>query len=169
MHFKRKSKVKTQVINFNHISPKLTEEEEETLKKLYAHYHFKAWAYKKAYRKFKKINTALSLASISLNAVGVVIGSITLNVIILGSVSGLGVLLQAYLGLKDFKKKIEMTQFAHTNYSKILNKIRQHLRGEPYDNDAFIQELYLLDNQVTDLCPLIDKYRVRYVKTFDTT
>ena len=154
------------VFNFNHISSKLKEEEVTMLKKLYSQYHQKTWCYQRAYKRFKKIDLTLNLISIGLTGTGVVVGSVTLNPVILGSISGSGILLQGFLKMKNYNRKIEMCKFAYTSYQKILNKIKSYLRGEPYDIMNFVMETHLLDDQVTDLCPIVEKFKYKYAKIF---
>ena len=155
------------VFNFNHISSKLKEEEVTMLKKLYSQYHQKTWCYQRAYKRFKKIELSLNLLSIGLTGTGVVVGSVTLNPVILGSISGSGILLQGFLKMKNYNRKIEMCKFAYTSYQKILNKIRSYLRGEPYDIMNFVLETHLLDDQVTDLCPIVEKFKSKYKKLYE--
>lgn len=61
-----------------------------------------------------------------------------------------------------------MTRFAFTSYQKILNKIRSNLRGEAYDLSDLLLEMQILDDQVSDLCPLVDKYQTKYKVIFNT-
>ena len=160
-------KRKNSVFNFNHVNEKLTREEITMLKNLYAQYHMKTWCYHDAYKKFKKMDLALNLLSIGLTSTGVIVGSVTLNPIILGSISGGGLLLQGLLKTKNYNRKIEMCKFAYTSYQKILNKIRSYLRGEPYDIMDFVLEAHLLDDQVTDLCPTFETYKKKYYTNHD--
>ena len=160
-------KRKNSVFNFNHINNKLDEDEVTMLKNLYAQYHQKTWCYHMAYKHFKNINLGLNVLAIVLTSTGVVVGSVTLNPIVLSSISGSGIILQGFLKMKNYNRKIEMCKFAYTSYQKILNKIRSYLRGEPYDVMDFVLETHLLDDQVTDLCPNVDKYKKKYKNVYD--
>ena len=60
-----------------------------------------------------------------------------------------------------------MSKFAYTSYQKVLNQIRSILRGEDYDVEKLTLELNWLDDQITDLCPLVDRYKVKYDKKYD--
>ena len=104
---------KKSVFNFNHIDNELNQGEVDMLKKLYSHYHKKTWCYKKAYKHFKKINLSLNLIAIGLTSTGVVVGSITLNPIVLGTISGAGLTLQGFIKMKNYNRKIEMCKFAY--------------------------------------------------------
>ena len=81
-------------MDFNHISKKLTQEQVSKLKSLYYVYHRKFWCYKKMFKKFKKSDLALQLTAVTLTTAGTIVGSITLNPIILASLTGTGVFLQ---------------------------------------------------------------------------
>lgn len=153
-------------INFNHISKNLHEDEKEALIKLYKHYHRKAFCYKKAFKHYTKINIALNITSIILTTVGTIVGAVTLNPIILGSISGSGVLLQSLLKFKKYDKKTEMCKFAYTNYENILNKIRSYLRGQQYKMTDLNAELVWVDDIVVDLCPIVSKYEQTYEKKY---
>lgn len=51
--------------------------------------------------------------------IGTITGGITLNPILLGVVNGAGVILTNFGKMKNYKKKIEMTQIAFTTYEKV--------------------------------------------------
>lgn len=159
---------KKEVLNFNHIDKNLSETDIDALKTLYKHYHKKTWCYKKGYQYFKKINMALNIISIALTSIGTIVGGVTLNPIILGCITGSGVVLQGFIKMRKYDKKIEMCKFAFTSYQKVLNKIRAYLRGESFKIDDLVLELQFLDDQVTDLCPLVDKYNKKYDSKFKT-
>ena len=157
------------MFNFNHISRDLSEDDKKTLEGLYAHYHRKAFCYTNACEHFTRVNIALSVTSMGLTIIGTVVGAITLNPIILGVVTGSGVILHGILKLKNYDKKIEMCKFAYTNYQSILNKIRSYLRGQDFKIDDLITELNWIDDIVVDLCPVVDKYEIKYDKIYSKT
>ena len=157
---------KKSIYNFNHINNDLNQDEIDMLKKLYSHYHKKTWCYKIAYRHFKKIDIGLHLLAIGLTGTGVVVGSVTLNPIVLGTISGAGLTLQGFIKMKNYTRKIEMCKFAYTSYQKVLNEIRSYLRGEKYDIEKLTLELNWLDDQITDLCPIVDKFKAKYDKIY---
>lgn len=57
-----------------------------------------------------------------------------------------------------------MSKFAYTSYQKVLNLIRSYLRGDDFNMERLTIELNWLDDQVTDLCPTVDKYISKYDK-----
>ena len=75
---------------FNHIDKSKTKEEIQEIKELYKYYHFKFWVYQTAYKHFKKLNLLLNMASTGLIVIGTVVGVLTANPAILGSISGAG-------------------------------------------------------------------------------
>ena len=160
---------KKSVFNFNHVSRDLSEDDRKTLEGLYVHYHCKAFCYTTAFKHFTRVNIALSVASMGLTIIGTVVGAFTLNPIILGVVTGSGVILHGILKLKNYDKKIEMCKFAYTNYQSILNKIRSYLRGQDFKIDELIAELNWIDDIVVDLCPVVDKYEIKYDKIYSKT
>jgi hypothetical protein len=155
-----------QVFSFNHISRDLSEDDKTTLKSLFAHYHLKTTCYKMAFKHFTKVDMALNIISIGLTVVGTVVGAIMLNPIVIGVISGSGILLHGLLKLKNYGRKIEMCKFAYTSYQSVLNKIRGCLRGHEYKLDNLIAELNWIDDIVADLCPIVDKYENVYKKKY---
>ena len=60
------------------------------------------------------------MASTGLIVVGTVVGGLTANPSILGSISGAGLALKTFSETKDNKKRIELSKFCYTTYSKVL-------------------------------------------------
>ena len=52
--------------------------------------------------------------------IGTITGGITLNPVILGVINGAGVIVASIAKMKNYKKKMEMTQIAFTTYEKVL-------------------------------------------------
>ena len=69
-----------------------------------------------------------NIGSVTLVITGTIASNITLNPIILGCVSGSRLLLKTFSEAKNYKRKIEMSKCAHTNYDKVLVDIRSYLR-----------------------------------------
>ena len=67
----------------------------------------------------KNLNISLNILSVVLTSTGVVVGGVTLNPIVLGSLSGVGLALQTFIKMKGFSSNIEMMKFAYTSYEKI--------------------------------------------------
>ena len=94
------------IFNFNHIDKNKTKEEIQEIKELYKYYHYRYWCYQKAYTQYKKVNLASNIVSAGLVIIGSVAGGITANPIIIGTVTGAGVLLNKHLNIytKHFVK-----------------------------------------------------------------
>lgn len=157
------------VMDFNHISKDISEEETIELKRLYAYYHKLETCYKWKHKRLKKIRLLLNMTSIGLTTTGIVAGSITANPLIIACISGPGVIIQGYLSKSDLANKVEHCKFAYTSYKKILTQLRSHLRGIPYNESIFLSDVKVLDDIVTDLCPPISGVVKKYDKIYDET
>ena len=93
---------------FNHIDPTIDEEKKIELEELYKYYHKLWWCHKKTVERLKKINLAVNLASVRLITAGTIAGGVTLNPIILGVITGIGVLIKTTSEIKKYANKIEM-------------------------------------------------------------
>ena len=60
--------------------------------------------YKKSFQHYQKMHLSTNLAPVGLVIIGTISGSITLNPIIIGVISGCGVLLQTYATTKSMIK-----------------------------------------------------------------
>ena len=74
----------------------------------------KYWCFKKSYKRYKKLDETLEITGGGLIVVGTIVGGITLNPIILGIINGAGVIVASLGKIKNYKKKMEMTQIAFT-------------------------------------------------------
>ena len=102
---------KQSIFNFNHIDPHIQEEELEEIKKLFRFYHKRFWCLKRAHGRFKKMNLLINLTSSGLIAIGTIAGAATMNPIVLGVISGLGLIVKTAMEMKNLKSKIEMAKF----------------------------------------------------------
>ena len=57
-------------------------------------------------------------------AIGTISGGITLNPVVLGVVNGAGLIVAGIGKKNNYKRKIEMTRIAFTNYEKVLVELR---------------------------------------------
>ena len=154
------------IFNWNHVSDKLTEDQISELKALYKFYHKKYWLFKMTFKYFKKVDLVCTLTSASLVVAGTIAGGVTLNPAVLGSVSGAGLLLKTCAETKNYKRKIEMCKFAFTSYEKVLSDLRSFMRGLEYNLKDFIDNVKILDDIITDMCPLTDRFENKYNKMF---
>ena len=154
------------IFNWNHISENLTEDQISQLKALYKFYHKKYWLAKMTFKYFKKAELTCNIGSVLLVVIGTVVGGVTLNPIVLGTISGSGLLLKTYSEIKNYKRKIEMSKFAYTSYSKVLTDLRSFMRGLKYDEKEFLDYVKVIDEIIVDMCPLTDKFEKQYNKVF---
>ena len=155
------------IIGFNHISDSLSYDEVNKLQALYRSYHRLQMCYKWKYKKLRRLKLFLELSSIGLTTVGAIVGGITLNSIILGSLTGSGIMIQAYLTKSDLNKRVDRCKFAFTSYERVLVQLKSFLRGLLYDESNFLSDLKVIDDIIIDQCPSIEKYFDKYDKVFN--
>ena len=155
------------IIGFNHISDSLSYDEVNKLQALYRSYHRLQMCYKWKYKKLRRLKLFLELSSIGLTTVGAIVGGITLNPIILGSLTGSGIMIQAYLTKSDLNKRVDRCKFAFTSYERVLVQLKSFLRGLLYDESNFLSDLKVIDDIIIDQCPCIEKYFDKYDKVFN--
>ena len=155
------------IIGFNHISDSLSYEEVNKLQALYRSYHRLQMCYKWKYKKLRRLKLFLELSSIGLTTVGAIVGGVTLNPIILGSLTGSGIMIQAYLTKSDLNKRVDRCKFAFTSYERVLVQLKSFLRGLLYDESNFLSDLKVIDDIIIDQCPSIEKYFDKYDKVFN--
>lgn len=135
--------MKRNVYNFNHIDKKLSDQTVKKYKEWYYYYHRPYPCYQWKFQKSKKIKLILDMSGIGLTLTGTIAGSLTLNPIILGVITGSGVLIQSYTTKSGLGRKVEQCRFAYTSYQKILIQIRGFLRGIDCDESIFLSDLKL--------------------------
>ena len=154
------------IIGFNRISDSLSYDEVNKLKTLYRSYHRLQMCYKWKYKRLRRLKLSLELSSIGLTTIGAIVGGVTLNPIILGSLTGSGIMIQAYLTKSDLNRRVDRCRFAFTSYERVLVQLKSFLRGLPYDENMFLSDLKILDDIIIDSCPSVDKYFEKYSKIF---
>ena len=125
---------------FNHIDPTIDEEKKKELEELYKYYHKLWWCHKKAVKRLKQVNLAVNLASVGLITAGTIAGAVTLNPIILGVITGTGLLIKTTSEMKKYANKIELFKIGLTTYEKTLVDLRSFLRGKEYFHEEFIKK-----------------------------
>ena len=66
-----------------------------------------------------QLNLALNLVAATLVTTGTIVGGVTMNPIVLGVISGLGVILKTAMEMTNLQKKIENSKVAFTSYAKV--------------------------------------------------
>ena len=154
------------LFDFNHIDPTLDEKTKKELEKLYKYYHKLWWCHKKTVERLKKINLVINLASVSLVTAGTIAGAVTLNPVILGTITGAGLLLKTTSEIKQYANKIAMFKIGLSTYEKTLVDLRSYLRGKEYSREDFIFKMNLVDGDIADLYTIPEKNTKKYEKTF---
>ena len=128
------------IFDFNHISKDLSEDIEKTLKNFYKFYHKKWWCYNKVFKSNKRKSISLTILSAGSIIYGAAAGGITLNPIILGVLTSLGVISKVLPNFKKYDKKVESTRYASTTYKKVLDALRMYLRrgNQMYNHEDFV-------------------------------
>ena len=163
--YKQKNKMKD-IFEFNHIDKSLSESDVKTLKDFYKHYHKKYWCFKKSYKSYKFLDDVFTISGICLVAIGTISGGITLNPVVLGVVNGAGLIVAGIGKKNNYKRKIEMTRIAFTNYEKVLVELRSALRGDDFNKEEFVDRMKLIDEMIIDQTPIADRFVSRYEKKF---
>ena len=158
-------KPKKCIIDFNHISNDLSEEEIQELKDYYIIYHKKCWCYKKALKRLKKYKLAANILSL-LFASGGIVSSIVTNGIALVGIAVISLVIQSYKNYKSLDMKIYFCDYSYKSYQHLLNEIKEAMRSGHYDNDDLINKMKQIDDVVTDHSIPIDKLFTEYDEKF---
>jgi len=152
------SDTRRNIFDFNHIDTTLSKRTVEMLKNLYAYYHKKHYGYEKLYCSYQRKNVVVSAA---------VAGGITLNPVVIATLTGVDLIVKAVVTFKKYDKTVEKANFARIDYKKILDEIRFYLRGEPFNEKAFLERLKMIDDFISDHCMDIpSRLNVKYSKLF---
>ena len=145
------------LFDFNHIDPSIDVKTKEELEKLYKYYHKLWWCHKKTVERLKKINLVINLISVTLVTASTIAGGVTLNPIILGTITGAGLLLKTTSQIKQYSNKIAMFKIGLSTYEKTLVDLRSFLRGKEYSREDFIFKMNLVDGDLADLYSIPEK------------
>ena len=154
-----------QIFDWNHISPKLNDNEIKEFKAYYCSYHRKCWAYKQALKRFKKLKLIGNSLSIIFASTGIA-SSIGTGGICLVAISTVALLIQGWMKHKNFDLKIQNCIYAYQSYQYLLNTIKEMMRtGDK--SESLYNTMTNLDDYITDNAPIIDKFFVKYDKIFN--
>ena len=98
---------------------------------------------------------------------GTIAGAITLNPVILGTITGAGLLLKTASEIKQYSNKISMFKIGLSTYEKTLVDLRSFLRGKEYSREDFIFKMNLVDGDLADLYSISEKILKKYKKNFE--
>ena len=153
------------IFSWNHISENLTKEQINELKSYYRTYHRKCWAYKRALKKFKKMKLAGNSLSIIFASTGIAASAAT-GGIALVAVSSVAMLIQGWMAHESLDMKIQNCTYAYQSYDHLLIIIKDALRSGDFNRDEIYNSMNNIDNFVTDISPVVDKYFKKYNKKF---
>ena len=94
-------------------------------------------------------------------------GAVTLNPVILGVITGAGLLLKTASEIKQYSNKIAMFKIGLSTYEKTLVDLRSFLRGKEYSREDFIFKMNLVDGDIADLYSIPEKNLKKYKKNFE--
>ena len=156
---------KKYIFDWNHISNKLTRSQVEELKAYYKTYHRKSWAFKmiaKRMRKWKLLGNTVSVLTASSGiAAAIPTGSISLV-----AISTAAILIQTFMKHKNIDQKIHSCTFAYQNYEHLLNEIMDALRSGEFQRDDLLSKMNIIDDNIVDITPVVDKYLKKYDNKF---
>ena len=153
------------IIDFNHISNRLSKEEIDELKAYYMSYHKKMWMYKSAYKRLKKWEFAGNISSIVF-ATGGIASSIATSGASLLAISSVSVVIQAYMKHKNIEIRLYQCQYAFQTYGHLLNEIKEIMRNGHFDRDDLTNKLTQNDDFILDNSPIVDKWGDKYDKKY---
>ena len=160
---------KQSIFDFNHIDPHIQEEELKEIKNLFRFYHKRFWCLKQAHSRFKKMNLLMNLHLFRFGCNrGNCWSRVTMNPIVLGVISGVGLIVKTASEMKNLKSKIEMSKFAFTTYEKTLSDLRFALRGGNFDRTEFLSSMEAIDGIVIDLGLDLEKFENKWKEKFST-
>ena len=107
------------IFEFNYIYQTISKEKVKILIDLYVHYHKKHFGYEKLYLGFRRKNFVCNLSAGKLIISAAVAGGITLNPVVIATLTGVGLILKAEASLKKYEKKTEQANFARIEYQKV--------------------------------------------------
>ena len=119
-------------------------------------------------QQIQKMNLLMNCTSSGLIAIGTITGAATMNPIVLGVISGVGLIMKTAMEMKNLKNKIEMSKFAFTTYEKTLSDLRFALRGGNFDRTEFLSSMEAIDGIVIDLGLDWEKFENEWKEKFST-
>ena len=110
---------------------KLEPELLQRMDSLYAFYHKQWWCYKNMLNHFKCRNALFNGLALLLMAIGMIVGPVLENVILVTCLAAVGSVVKGWNDFKNYRFKEEMSRFAFTTYAKTLIELRTFVRGLP--------------------------------------
>ena len=153
------------IIDFNHISDKLTEDQVRELRAYYCSYHRKCWAFKQATKRLKKYKLIGNSLSVIFAGSGVA-SAIATSGISLVAISTVSLLIQGYMKHKNIDLRIQNWLYARQSYQHLIDTIKNNMRAGEFNIDSLHIMMNNIDSYVADNAPVIDKFLQKYDKIF---
>lgn len=153
------------VFNWNHISNDLDDDLTNELKSYYRTYHKKCWAYKKAFKHYKRLKFIGNSISI-LTASGVIASAVATGGISLIAISTTALLIKGYMEHQSLDLKIQNCMYAFQSYDHLLIQIKEAMRNGDFNRKSLVDTMTNIDNYVTDNSPIVDKFLRKYIQKF---
>ena len=162
------ARVKMAVFELNHIDPKLSEDTVNMLKEYYMTYHKIQWCHAQLQRTFQRLNLFCNIVAGKVIITSAVARGVTLNPIVFASMTTFGLIAKGVASFKKYDKKTEWANFARTEYKKVLDHIRQPLRGVLFEKDELDAQANMLDAFVVDhWMEIPSSLKLSYTERFD--
>ena len=153
-------------INFNGISPDLSENELNQLKALYKFYHCKFWCYNRMHHNYRMKKFLCNTGIMLFSSTGMV-ASILMHGTALIAISAVGLIIKGYVDINELDNKISTTKGARQLYQGLISEIREALRGGTYSVNDMITYMKLVDQHVANTCCAIpDKISRMYYEIY---
>ena len=153
------------IFDWNHISSKLSKEQQQELKIYYYTYHRKCWIFKYALKRLKRLKLLGNSLSL-IFASGGITSSIASGGVSLVAISTIALLIQSWMKHKELDQKINNCTYAYQSYEHLLNDIRTIMRSGDFERDFLLNKMCNIDDYVTDNGPIVEKYLTQYNNYF---
>lgn len=148
-------------INFEY-ADSLDDAVKKELIKFYHNYDKLATCYRWRYIELRRRRMILTMLSLIFVTCGTIAGSVSYHPYVIGILSGVGIVLQAYLTKSKLGNNVVQSKFAYTSFEKVLVVLKMHLRGATYDKKVFLTDVKVLEDIIIDTCPVIDKMSKKF-------
>lgn len=148
-----------------YMNPNITAGDKYLLTELFNKYHLKTYTFKKAFQKMRAGKISLHVFSLVFSTIGVIFGGITLNPLILGLLTGGGIVFNASTYAVNIDQKTEALKVAYQTYRKCCDKIAHHMRtgfSPNFTKNNLIDHLDQMDDFVTSNAPIPKTNRKKY-------
>ena len=135
-------------------------------KDLYMLYHPYWWCRRQHYLRLKKEKMLWNMLSLLLAAMGVIVGPIVTNALVVSGLTVAATMVKGFLDYKRYDTLVDMSRYAYTMYAKVLKQLKTMKEQEEWD--TFEVKMDALHETLIDLTPILpDHYKERYKNNKD--